>query len=56
MHKLFIFKPVPLTSEFMFSLFETRFSPEGSNRREDEEQIIMYWVHFLEIIECKGVA
>ena len=53
MHKLFISQPEPITSDFMLNLFQTRFSPEGSNRREDEEQVVMYWVHFIDMIECK---
>ena len=42
MQKLFLSRPVPLTSDYILGLFETRFSLEGSNRREDEEQIMMY--------------
>ena len=51
MHKLFVTQPVSLTSDYMLNLFTTRFSPEGANRREDEEQIVMYWVNFIERIE-----
>ena len=54
MHKLLVSKPVPMTSDFIMDLFQTRFSAEGSNRREDEELVMMYWVHFLEMIECEG--
>lgn len=53
MHKLFTSKPAPITSD-VINLFQMRFSPEGSNRREDEEQVVMFWVHFLEMIECKS--
>ena len=35
----------------MLDLFTTRFSPEGANRQEDEEQIVMYWVNLIEPIE-----
>ena len=54
MHKLFTSKPAPITLDVVINLFQTRFSPEGSNRREDEEQVVMFWVHFLEMIECKS--
>ena len=53
MHKLLVSRPEPISSDFMLNLFQTRFSLEGSNRREDEEQVVMYWVHFLDMIECK---
>lgn len=53
MHKLFVSRPEPITSDFMIRLFETRLSPEGSNRREDEEQVVMCWVNFIDLIECK---
>lgn len=52
-HKLFMTQPEPITPDSLLNLFRTMFSPEGSNRREDEEQVIMYWVNFLEIIECE---
>lgn len=38
----------------MIDLFQSRFSPECSNRREDEEQIWMYWVNFIERIDGKS--
>ena len=41
------------TSDFMVNLFEIKFSPGGSNRREDEEQVVMYWIHFIEMIDSK---
>jgi len=53
MHKLFVSQPVSLTADYMLSLFQTRLSPEGTNRREEEEQLVMYWVHFIEMIEGK---
>ena len=51
MHKLFVSQPVPLTADYMLDLFTTRFSPEGANRRENEEQTVMYWINFIERIE-----
>jgi len=53
MHKLFVSQPLSLTADYMLSLFQTRLSPEGTNRREEEEQLVMYWVHFIEMIEGK---
>ena len=41
MRKLFVTQIEP-TSDFMVNLFEIKFSPGGSNRREDEEQVVMY--------------
>ena len=55
MQKLFLSRPVPLTSDYILGLFDTCFSLEGTNRREYEEQIMMYWVQFVEIIEGKGM-
>ena len=53
MHKLLISQPVQLISDYILNLFATKFSSEGSNNREDEEQLIMYWVNFIESIEGK---
>lgn len=55
MHKLLVSRPEPITSDFMLNLLQTRFSPDGSNGREDEEQVVMYWVHFIDMIECKNI-
>ena len=30
-----------------------RYSLSGSNRREVEDETVMFWVHFLQMIECK---
>lgn len=53
MQELFLSQPKTISSDFMLDMFDTRFSPDGSNRREDEEQVVMYWCHFIEMIECK---
>ena len=37
MHRLFVSQPEPLTSDSVFNLFQSKLSPLGSNRREDEE-------------------
>lgn len=54
MHKLFTSQTKPLTAELMIKLFEANLLPDGSNTREDEEQVMLYWNHFLELIECKA--
>ena len=50
MHKLFLQRPV-LNADYMLDLFNPRLSAPGTNRREDEEQLIMYWINFIEMIE-----
>ena len=45
--------PVKLDADYILNLFITKFSDTGSNRRDVEEQTMMYWVHFIELIECK---
>jgi len=44
-------KPPSMTADLMFMMFTPRLSPEGSNRREDEEQVVMLWANFLQMIE-----
>ena len=39
MHKLLTQRPKLLTSDS----FETKLSQVGSNRREDEEMLVMFW-------------
>ncbi len=52
--ELFVYsKPPAMTADAMLTLFTPRLSPAGSNRREDEEQLVMLWVHFIQMIECK---
>ena len=41
MRKLFLHRPV-LNADYMLDLFKPRLSAPGTNRREDEEQLIMY--------------
>lgn len=54
MRRLLTYNPEPLTTDFILDLFQARFSPDQSNRREDEEQVWMYWVNFLELIDSKS--
>ncbi len=56
MHQLLVSRPEPLTSDTLFDQFQSNLSPLGSNRREDEEQMIVYWNHFLELIGCKFLS
>jgi len=44
-----------MTADLMFMMFTPRLSPEGSNRREDEEQVVMLWANFLQMIEGKSI-
>lgn len=52
MRKLFLHRPV-LNADYLLNLFKPRLSAPGTNRREDEEQLIIYWVNFIEMIEGK---
>lgn len=52
MRKLFLHRPT-LNADYMLNLFQPRLSAPGTNRREDEEQLIMYWTNFIEMIEGK---
>ena len=52
--ELFIYsEPEHMTADAVLALFTPRLSLEGSNRREDEEQMVMLWVDFLQKIESK---
>ena len=44
---------VQLDADYILNLFSTQFSEPGCNRREIEEQAIIYWVNFIQLIECK---
>ncbi len=53
--ELFVYsKPQEMTADAVITLFTPRLSPEGSNKREDEEQVVMLWVNFVQMIECKS--
>ena len=53
MRELFLAKPKPITADGMINLFEVRFSPVGSNRREDEEAVVLQWIHLIQLIDGK---
>ena len=40
-----------LTADIVQDLFKPCYSPSGSNQREKEEEVIMYWINFLQEIE-----
>jgi hypothetical protein len=44
MHKLLTQRPKLLTSDSMIDPFETKLSQVGSNRKEDEEMLVMFWM------------
>ena len=48
--------PAPLTADYMINLFATKFSPPGSNSREEEEAAVMKWVQLLQAIEGMQVV
>ncbi len=49
---LFLFTASPpLTAGQTIDLFRPNLSPIGSNRRDDEESIVMLWVNYLQNIE-----
>ncbi len=56
MRKLFVYsetKGIPTNAEEMYNLFIPKFSLVGSNKRELEEQVVTFWVQFIEIIAGK---
>ena len=40
-----------LTAELLFDLFSPQFSSVGSNRREQEEKIVMFWDNYLQMVQ-----
>ena len=48
-------KPRNLTAEYMIQIFDIKFSPQGSNRREEEEEVSMRWIQYLQMIEGKVI-
>ena len=53
LRQLFIAYQQTLTADSLQDLFAVQFSPNGSNSREKEEELIMFWVTFLNLIEGK---
>ena len=48
---LFVHSTLHLTAESMQEIFTIAFSPVGSNRRDNEENVAMHWVSLLEEAE-----
>lgn len=45
------YKPMRFTADAIFDLFPPEFSPQGSNVRESEEEVIMMWVNYTQEIQ-----
>ena len=45
-------EPRKLTALQIYDLFSPNFSPQGSNARDKELQVMVYWMDFLE--NCEG--
>ena len=57
MKELFIYsKPASITTDAMIKLFPPKYSDSGSNRREAEEDLVMLWIHLLQVIERKCIS
>ena len=50
MRKLLVNRRPIVNADYLLNLFKPRLSAPGSNKREEEEQLVMYWVHFIEMI------
>ena len=46
----------PPTVDNMIDMFAPKLSPIGSNRRESEEEVVMQWVNYLQMIESKFIC
>ena len=51
MRSIFIAYQFHLSADIMQDLFLIHFSPAGSNSRQKEEEVSLYWVNFLQDIE-----
>lgn len=52
---LFVHKPRPLlTADRILDLMPPKFSEEGTNRREMEEETYMFWVNFVKVVESES--
>ena len=53
-HPLLVYNPVErLSGDMIYKLFITVLSPDGSNRRDAEELVVMWWVDMIYHIEGK---
>ena len=50
--ELFVYAtPQAMTADDVINMFTPKLYPQGSNRREDEEAVVMLWVNFIQMIE-----
>ena len=50
-HKLLCEPSVLLNADYILTTFTADFSEMGSNKRDTEEQAVIYWVNFIQLIE-----
>ena len=50
-HKLLCEPRVLLNADYILTTFTADFSEMGSNKRDTEEQAVIYWVNFIQLIE-----
>lgn len=56
MRPLFIAYQYHLSADIMQDLFHVYLSPTGSNLRQREEEISLYWINFLQKIESNDTV
>lgn len=56
MRPLFIAYQYHLSADIMQYLFHVYLSPTGSNLRQREEEISLYWINFLQKIESNDTV
>ena len=49
--KLICEPSLQLNADYIINVFSTDFSEMGSNKRDAEEQAVIYWVNFVQLIE-----
>ena len=48
---LFVYSQKIYSANDIYDIFSPKLSPDGSNRREREEAVIMLWINFLQDIQ-----
>ena len=51
MRPLYVFNKVPITLDGLYDILPANYSPQGSNKREKEELVIIQWIHLTQYIE-----
>lgn len=51
MRPLFIRNALPPTADTLFDMLQAKFSESGSNAREVEEDTMMKWSNFIQLVE-----